>query len=141
MMRLAERTMLPQPPHARYSIECYFVRAIRFQPDDTIVRMLYATFLQKQGRDKEANEQLRQAAIDAKEDAFTHYNIGLVYFDGKNYEEALSQAHRAYALGFPRTELKERLQAVGHWREPQLSPAEPAASAPSTAASASAALR
>jgi len=136
MMRYGERTKSPQPPNVRYPIECYFVRAIRFQPDDSIVRMLYATFLQKQGREKEANAQLQQASVDAKDDAFTHYNIGLVYLDGKNYDEALRQAHRAYALGFPRMELKTRLQQAGHWREPPASPAAPAASvAPAAAAS------
>ncbi len=136
MMRYGERMKSPQPLDVRYPIECYFVRAVRFQPDDTIARMLYATFLQKQGRDKEANAQLHQASIDAKDDAFTHYNIGLVYLDGKNYENALRQAHRAYALGFPRTELKTRLQAAGHWREPEPGMAAPAASAPAAAASA-----
>lgn len=136
MMRYGERTKSPQPPNVRYPVECYFLRAIRFQPDDTTVRMLYATFLQKQGREKEANAQLQQASVDAKDDAFTHYNIGLVYLDGKNYDEALRQAHRAYALGFPRMELKTRLQAAGHWREPQASPAAPASSvAPAAAAS------
>ena len=135
MMRYGERTKTPQPPNVRYPVECYFLRAVQFQPDDTTVRMLYATFLQKAGRGQVADEQLRLAEEYAKDNAFTHYNIGLVYLDGKNYESALRQAHRAYALGFPRTELKERLQAAGHWRDPAPHVAARAASAPSPAAS------
>lgn len=118
MMRYGERTKSPQPPDVRYSVECYFTRAVRFQPDDTIVRMLYATLLQKDGREKEADDQLEHAAALAKDNAYTHYNIGLVYLSGKNYEGALRAAHRAYALGFPRTDLKDQLKAAGQWREP-----------------------
>lgn len=118
VMRYGQKTKSPHPPDMTYSVECYFERALRFQPDDAIVRMIYATFLQKAGRDKEADAQLERATELAQNNAFTHYNIGLVYMDGKNYEGALRQAHRAYALDFSRTELKERLLAAGHWREP-----------------------
>lgn len=134
MMRYGEKMNSPQPRHVRYPVECYFTRAIQFRADDAIVRMLYATFLQKAGRKEEANAQLAQATEVAKDNAFTHYNIGLVYLDGKNYEAALRQAHRAHALGFPRTDLKERLQTAGHWREPVV--ALPAAEVPAPAASA-----
>jgi uncharacterized protein (TIGR02996 family) len=132
-MKYGEKTKSPQPPNATYPVECYFVRAIRFQRDDTTVRMLYATFLQKAGRKQEADAQLESAAELAKDNAFTHYNIGLIYLDGKNYEGALREAHRADALGFPRTELKDRLQAAGKWHEPagrsdaQRPPAPPSA--------------
>lgn len=136
MMRYGEKTKSPQPRDVRYPVECYFTRAIRFRPDDVIVRMIYAAFLQKAGRNDEANAQLAEASELAKDNAFTHYNIGLIYLDAKDYANALRQAHRAYALGFPRTELKERLQAAGQWREPVAKP--PAGSAPAAAASAAA---
>ena len=41
--------------------------------------------------------------------------------------------HRAMELGFPRTELRDRLMAAGKWREPAVEPA-PAAANPSSAA-------
>ena len=125
VMQYGEKTKSPQPPDLRYSVECYFDRALRFRPDDTTVRMLYATFLQKDGRGQAANEQLERATQLADDNAFTHYNIGLVYLSGKNFDAALKQAHKALALGFPRTELKDELAAAGHWREP--APAQPPA--------------
>ncbi len=118
MMRYGEKTKSPQPPNTQYPVECYFERAIRFQRDDVIARLLYATFLQKADRHDEANAQLQQAEGFAGDNAFSHYNIGLVYLDGKNYQGAVRQAHRAYELGFPRTELKDRLVAAGQWEDP-----------------------
>lgn len=118
MMRLGEKEKTPQPSGSRYSVECWFDRAVRFQPDDVIVRMIYSTFLNKQGRVAAANKELQVATTYAKDDAFAHYNIGLHYFDLKNYDQALIEAHKAMALGFPGTALRDRLQSVGKWTEP-----------------------
>ena len=137
VMRYGEKMKSPQPPDLRYPVECYFERALRFRPDDTIARMIYATFLQKAGRDKEADVQLEDASKLAKDDAFTHYNVGLIYLYGKNYEGALREAHQAYALGFPRPELKNRLVASGKWRESASIPAELSGSAPQDASASS----
>ncbi len=119
MMRLGEKEKTPQPRGSRYSIECWFDRAIRFRPDDVIVRMIYSTYLDKQGRIADANKELAIATSYAKDNAFTHYNIGLHYFDLKNYDQALVEAHKAMALGFPGTALRDRLQSVGKWVEPK----------------------
>ena len=118
MMRLGEKEKTPQPYGSRYSVECWFDRAIRFRPDDAIVRMIYSTYLNKQGRVADANKELAIATSYAKDNAFTHFNIGLHYFDLKNYDQALIEAHKAMALGFPRSELRDRLKSVGKWVEP-----------------------
>ena len=138
MMRYGERTKSAQPPSAQYTIECYFDRAVRFKPDDTTVRMLFATYLHKIGRETDANQQLERAVTLAGENAFTHYNAGLVYLDLKNYDKALRQAHVAYGLGFPRPELREALKATGKWTEPRADLATPSASAAASAAGAAA---
>jgi len=136
MMRLGEKEKTPQPIGSRYSIECWFDRAIRFRPDDSIVRMIYSTFLNKNGRIQEATAQLGIATSYAKDSAFTHYNIGLHYFDLKNYDKALAQAHKAIELGFVQTDLRDQLRSVGKWTEPaKHSAATGAASAPAKAAS------
>ena len=132
MMRLAERTKSPQAPNARYTVACYFERAVRFKPDDTTARMLFATYLHKIGRVAEANQQLDQSVMLAGDNAFTHYNAGLVYMDLKNYDKALHQAHVAYGLGFPRMELREALKAAGKWVEPSTDPASAPASDPAS---------
>lgn len=118
MVKLGEKLKASQAPGAQYSVECYFERAIRFRSDDAIARMIYATFLQKTRRDRDASAQLEVATTLAGDNAFTHYNIGLIYFDGKKYDEALVQAHRAYGLGISRPELREQLIAAGKWVEP-----------------------
>lgn len=118
MVRYGEKMKSPQPQGARYSVECYFDRALRFRPDDTIVRMIYATFLSKSARAPEALRQLEQATASAGDNAFSHYNIGLVYYDLRQYEKALVQAHKAIALGFVQTALRDQLQSAGKWTEP-----------------------
>jgi hypothetical protein len=131
MMRLGEKEKTPQPYGSTYPVECWFDRAIRFRPDDVIVRMIYSTYLNKLGRVADATKELEIATTYAKDDAFAHYNIGLHYFDLKNYGQALTEAHKAIALGFPQTALRDKLQSVGKWTEPtNTTPAADAASAP-----------
>jgi tetratricopeptide (TPR) repeat protein len=141
MMRLGEKERTPQPNGASYSISCYFDRAVRFRPDDTVARMLYATYLSKNGRRAEASAQLEAAAKAAQDNPFTQYNVGLIYLEMKDYDKALEQAHKAYALGFPRAELRDLLKSAGHWKEPAPAAASDAASnaaaAPASAASSS----
>lgn len=132
LMRFAEREKSPQPPGTRFSVDCYFKRAIAFTPDDAIVRMIYSTYLNSQGNAPEANSQLSVATGYAADNPFTHFNIGLHYFDLKNYDMALVQAHKAMALGWTQVDLRDRLQAVGKWVEPTVLPSPPtvAVSAP-----------
>jgi len=118
MVRYGEKMKSAQPPGARYSVDCYFDRALRFRPNDTIVRMIYAKHLAKSARKPEAIQQLEQATASARDNAFSHYNIGLIYFDLKDYDGALRQAHKAIGLGFPQTALRDQLQSVGKWTEP-----------------------
>ena len=118
MMRLGDRMKSIQPAGAKYTIDCYFQRAVRFKPDDTTARMLFASYLNKNGRTAEANQQMEQTLALAGDNSFTHYNAGLVFMDLKNYDKALKQAHTAYALGFTRPELREALKKVGKWVEP-----------------------
>jgi len=118
IMRLGEKTKSSQPPGARYTVECYFQRAIRLRRDDTIARMIYATFLAKASRAQDAVTQLEVATTAAADNPFSHNNIGLVYFDLKEYDKALRQAHKAISLGFVQTTLREQLTRVGKWSEP-----------------------
>lgn len=117
MMRLAERDKTPNPHGSNYSITCWFERAIQFRPDDVVVRMIYSSFLYKSGKQTEALYQLEVADHHAKDNGFTHYNIGLHYFDMKEFDKALAQAHRAAELGIELPALRERLQSVGKWSD------------------------
>lgn len=118
MTRLGERYKSPQPPGAKFSVDCYYDRAVRFTPDDTVVRAFYALHLVKQGQKESALQQLGLAAEHAKDNPTSHFNIGLVYFDLKEYDRALAQAHKAQELGSTRPELMDRLKSVNKWVEP-----------------------
>ena len=130
MVRLSEKLKKDPVKGARYSVDCWFERGIRFRSNDNIVRMIYATYLGKQKRLPDAMKQLKIVTDSAKDNAFTHYNVGLIYLDFKEFDLALAQAHVAYGFGMQRTELRDRLTSSGHWREPTAAPVEPA-SAPS----------
>lgn len=117
MMKLVERTKMERPPGAQYSIECYFDRAMRFRPKDGTVRMIYADFLAKRGKHKEALEQLETAKELAGDNANLNYNVGLAYVELKDYDKALAHAHKAYALGFTLPGLRNKLERVGKWRD------------------------
>ena len=132
MMNLGEKLKTNEPRGAGYSVECFFIRALTFRPDDTVARMIYAKFLASKGRKPEALSQLESTTQQAGDNGFTHYNLGLIYLELNEFDRALAQAHRALALGFAKTELQQRLQAAGKWREPA---AESPAAAPSAAAS------
>jgi tetratricopeptide (TPR) repeat protein len=117
MMRLAEREKTPKPTGARYTVECYFDRAMRFRPDDHVVRMLYTTLLISNKRKPEAMQQLEKVLTSANDNAFTYQNVGLLYFDLGEYPLALIQAHKAIELGLNRQDLREKLQSAGQWKD------------------------
>lgn len=117
VVRYGDKMKSLKPPGLNFSVECYFYRALQFRPDDTIVRMIYARYLAKLERTPEAKQQLELATASAGDNAFSHYNIGLIYFDFKDFDKALEQAHKAIKLGFPRTALQEQLQSIGKWAE------------------------
>ena len=118
MMLLGEKDKTPQPRGSRYTVECWFDRAMRFRQDDPIVRMIYTTFLTKAGRKSDAIQQLETVVRSADENAFTYQNAGLLYFDLGEHAKALTLAHKAIELGLIRPELRERLQSVGKWEDP-----------------------
>ena len=138
MQRLTERLKRPQAPGANFEVECYFMRAVRFVPDDSVARLLYASFLGKQNRRDEAKQQLAQVETLAGENVLTHYNLGLVALEVGDHERALRQAWRAQEMGFTRPELREQLRAQGRWRDPPAPEPAGAASAPAAVKAATA---
>ena len=65
---------------------------------------------------KDALEQLQKADELIPNDANVHYNLGLVYFDLKDYGNSLKHAKIAYGLGFPLGGLRSMLESVHEWR-------------------------
>lgn len=121
------------------SMDCWFDRAVRFRPDDTVVRLLFAQWLTKRNRKDNARSQIEAAQAKVTDNPLSHFNIGLVALEAGLDDIALAQAHKALAMGFERTDLRDKLQAKGVWREPVTVPAAAASAAQPTEAAASAA--
>lgn len=117
MMRLSEREKTLKPAGAAYSLDCYFERAIRFRPDDPNVRMIFGAFLLRQGKPVDAVKQLEVAEQYAGGNGNVSYNLGLAYFDLKDYAKARDYAKRAREQGFTLDGLENKLKRVGQWRD------------------------
>ncbi|MDN2700697.1 tetratricopeptide repeat protein [Janthinobacterium sp. SUN176] len=118
MAKLGLRLKSAQPVGARYTVNCYFERAIAFAPHDVTARMVYGSYLLATGQDAAALEQLDAASRLAPDQATIQYNLGLMYVKKKEYDKASAHAQKAYALGFPLPGLKNKLKAAGKWKEP-----------------------
>lgn len=110
--RISLRGKQVQLPNAHFPTECYFDRAIRFAPDDAVVRGVYGNYLATLGRNAEAISMFESAVALAPDNATINYNLGLVYMKTKNYDKAAVYADKAYALGFPLPGLRNQLAQV-----------------------------
>lgn len=128
LAKLGRRDKSAQPYGARYSIVCFFERAIRFVPNDARVRSVYGAYLLGGGDQAGAMAQLLEAARLEPQDPTTNYNLGLMYMKKREYAKALPYAQKAYAKKFPLQGLKRQLIEAGQWREPAVeeAPAPPA---------------
>ena len=113
--KLSLRDKALKPAGSKYSVECFFDRAMRFKPNDGMVRMIYGNYLLKAGQTDKATEQLLIAAELQPENPTINYNLGLLYLQKKNYEQAKTYAKKAYELGFPLPGLKNKLIQAGKW--------------------------
>ena len=114
---LSIRDKTQRPQGATLPVECYFDRAIRFKPADGVVRMVYSNYLLKINQSERAMEQLK-IAVDLQPDhPNINYNLGLLYFQKKDYEQANLYAQKAYANGFPLPGLKNKLINLKKWDE------------------------
>ena len=117
MMRLSLKENRPKPHSSPYSIECWLDRAIRWRPKDGMVRMIYGNYLSspKIKRFNEAISQYEMADRLMKNKTNLYYNMGLLYFNLKDYAKARDYARKAYAGGFPLNGLKDLLAKAGKW--------------------------
>ena len=129
IVKLAQKEKTNRPRDLGFSIECRFDRAERFTPNDAVVKSLHGVYLMQKGLKSEASKKLEEALELAGDNANIYYNLGLAYFDLKDYEKALASAHRAYQLGFQLPGLRNKLEKVGKWTNPPATqqPVEPAA--------------
>lgn len=117
LAKLAVRDKTVKPVGAKFSVYCYFERAIRFKPGDATVRVVFGTYLKKLGQLDQAIDQFIVAVNLQPEDPTVNYNLGLLYMEKKDYEQARTHARKAYELGFPLPGLKNQLIRAGKWED------------------------
>lgn len=101
--------------------ECYLAWARRFVPDDAVVWSFSGLYYFKKKNLEIATTMWERALSIDPTLAEAHYNLGLVYFETKNYEKSLEHAKLAYGGGYPLLGLRRKLDAVGRWTRPQVS--------------------
>lgn len=95
--------------------ERYFERAIRLYPNESETHALHGIFLHKLGRYQESVDAYKRAIALNDKPVDYHYNLGLAYYEMKDFKEALQQAEIAYNKGYPLPGLKDKLKAVDVW--------------------------
>ena len=90
---------------------------MRWRPDDAMVRMIYGNYLSstRVKRYKDAIPHYELAEKKLKNNPNLFYNMGLVYFQLKEYDKAREYAKKAYAGGFPLSGLQQMLVKAGKW--------------------------
>jgi predicted Zn-dependent protease len=101
--------------HPRCALDEYFEKAVAINPRVATTYVLKGIYQLKFDRPKQAVESFRTALEIDPKSTNGHYNLGLAYFDLKEYTLSNAQAQAAYALGAPFSGLREKLQAVGRW--------------------------
>ncbi len=112
---ILEKQMTPRG--ANFPVDCYFLRAFQFAPDDAMPHAVYGNHLQAVGKSAQAMTEFQRAVALDPENATINYNAGLAYFKAKQYDKALFHAQKAYAKNFPLPGLKNKLVSVGRWSE------------------------
>jgi tetratricopeptide (TPR) repeat protein len=113
MIRLGQRDKTVKPRGAQYTVECYLNRAVRFRPNDMNARQLRGIYGALNGKPRQAIDDFNAVLVLEPNNANAHYNLGLAYFDLKDYERAAQEARRAKELGFALEGLSHKLKSVG----------------------------
>ncbi|MBT1064849.1 tetratricopeptide repeat protein [Bowmanella sp. Y26] len=93
--------------------ECYFQRAIQFQPGQAHLYLAYAVYLHRQKQYELAEHHYREA-YKRDENPETAYNLGLLLFNKGDYDEARRYYQLAREKKFPLDGLDRLLKAKGH---------------------------
>jgi hypothetical protein len=120
LSRYGQKLHSQQPPGTQCTIDGFFRRAVRMAPGDATLHMVYGIHLSRWGHPQEALAEFKAAEKLAPNDPNILYNLGLGYFEQKDYENARVAAVKAYENGFPPsiTGLKDKLMKAGKWSSP-----------------------
>lgn len=117
MARLHLREGTAHLPGGRYSIDCWFERAMRWRPQDGMIRLIYGIYLFRADRLTDSEREMVTATELLPDSPEPHYNLGLLYVRKRDYESARTHAERAYELGHPLPGLRNQLTRLGEWKQ------------------------
>lgn len=117
LVMLGRKEKTNRPKNMVYSVECYFDRALRFRPNDDVVKQIFGNYLATTGRYPEAKAMLESARERMDGNANYHYNLALVNIAMKEWDEAVKNSAIAYSKGFNLPGLKKKLMENGKWAE------------------------
>lgn len=114
---LALRDRTVQVANMRYPVECWFIRALRFAPNDSGVYVAYGSYMFAIGKVKESTQLFKDGLALDPDNLVLNYNLGLAYVKQNDYEQAKIHAKKAYDGGFPLQGLKNKLIEAKKWDE------------------------
>jgi tetratricopeptide (TPR) repeat protein len=97
-------------------MEAWFQKALARNVDAPLTYVVLGIHLQRIGKPDLAVNALRKAVSLQPDSINAHYNLGLAYFELKDYEQANRHAQVSYALGAQVPGLKDKLVKVGKWK-------------------------
>lgn len=115
MAMVAARNKVNQVQGAKYPVECYFERAVRFKPDDPLAWGAYGKYLYGTGQADRAMPMLQKAHGMAPDNASVNYNLGIAYFRAKQFDLSVKHAKVAYQHNFPLDGLRNMLVGARKW--------------------------
>ena len=95
-----------------YSMDCWLTRAVYFAPDDEMVHMLYGIYHQWNSDLEKSKEEYLKALELKPNDPQINYNLGLLYVEMGDYENASKRAEVAYSSGYPLEGLRKKLEKM-----------------------------
>jgi len=113
MEDLSRRFKTDRPPGSQLRVHCYFQRAVRFVPDDGLVRALYGYYYARRKLGTEAEAELAAAQELSPSDVNVQLYLAWSYIELGKANNAAVHAKRAYELGYPLPGLREKLKKAG----------------------------
>ncbi|MFV8835540.1 tetratricopeptide repeat protein [Aquisalimonas sp. APHAB1-3] len=115
MTQLVQQEGSLRPDGLQRTLDCWFSRARRFNPDDGMVLMVHGMYYYDIGEYERAAEKMEAGLELEPGNHNIMYNLGLVYVEAGEYEKAREYAVKMYDQGFPLEGLRRKLHAAGHW--------------------------
>jgi predicted Zn-dependent protease len=94
-------------------VHCYFQRAVRFVPNDGLVRALYGYYYARRNEPAKADIQIAEAINHHPDNVNVRVYSATAYLEMGQPEKAAEHVKAAYAAGYPFPGLRQRLEKAG----------------------------